>query len=355
MHRERGTVLWLSVRQFRTQAVIAAGLLAVLAVAVLIDGSQLLHDYHGILSTCTGSQDCAAARNTFTAKYDALSHWLSGVVIVVPGLIGIFWGAPLVARELEAGTFRLVWTQSVSRARWTLCKLALLGLAAMAVAGLCSLLVTWWSSPLDLVSGQGPFANYDMRGLVPIAYAAFAFALGVAAGALIRNVVAAMGATLAMFVGLRVAFTEWVRPHLMAPLTLRTPFTIASPRRIQIGAHLPQGAWVVSESIVNRAGQTLLKGSGFLANPATAVGPNGVTLRGMGSCPNLKPSGAQLGNLQVASGLMVRCVNQLHLSNVVTYQPSNRYWPFQISESLIFLGAAAVVGAFTVWWVRRIN
>jgi hypothetical protein len=30
----------------------------------------------------------------------------------------MFWGAPLVAGELESGTFRLAWTQDVSRVRW---------------------------------------------------------------------------------------------------------------------------------------------------------------------------------------------------------------------------------------------
>jgi len=40
------------------------------------------------------------------------------LVVAVPGLIGIFWGAPLVARELETGTYRLAWTQSVTRKRW---------------------------------------------------------------------------------------------------------------------------------------------------------------------------------------------------------------------------------------------
>ena len=56
---------------------------------------------------------------------------------VAPALIGIFWGAPLVTRELEAGTFRLAWNQSVTRARWMAVKLGLIGLAAMATAG-CS-------------------------------------------------------------------------------------------------------------------------------------------------------------------------------------------------------------------------
>ena len=132
-----------------------------------------------------------------------MDEWFDAVVLVVPGLIGIFWGAPLVARELETGTFRLAWTQSVSRRRWTLTKLALLGLSGIVVAGVCSLLITWWASPLDRL-GAGPFSHFDSRGIVPLAYAALAFTLGAAAGAAIRRTIPAMVATLVGFVGIRV-------------------------------------------------------------------------------------------------------------------------------------------------------
>ncbi len=349
-------MLWLSLRQFRIQAIVAGAALAALAVVVVIVGSQVLADYHSNVTACASSGGCSGAAAEFANKYQQMGQWLSGLVLVVPGLIGVFWGAPLVARELESGTFRLAWTQSISRARWTLCKLGLLGLASMAVAGLCSLLVTWWSSPLDLVAGTGPFAHFDTRGIVPIAYAAFAFALGVATGAVIRHTVAAMGAALVLFAAVRAAFTEWVRPHLMAPLVARTPFTITSLHRIPIGAHLEQGSWVVSESIVNAAGHAVSGGAiGMFGNLSTAVGPGGVSIPGAGSCPNLAPSSGQVVNPAAVSGLVARCVNQLHLSTVTAYQPASRYWPFQAYESLIFLGLALAVGAFTVWWVRRLN
>ena len=107
-------------------------------------------------------------------------------MIVVPGVIGVFWGAPLVARELETGTYRLAWTQSVTRARWIAVKLGVVGLASMAAAGLLSLMVTWWSSPIDRVN-MTLYTSFDQRGIVPIGYAAFAFALGVLAGVLIRR------------------------------------------------------------------------------------------------------------------------------------------------------------------------
>ena len=341
-------MLWLSFRQFRTQALVAGAALGSLAVVVAVVGSQALSDYHAAASSGTTT--------SFIAHYQQMGDWLSALVLVVPGLIGIFWGAPLVARELESGTCHLAWTQSISRARWMLSKLTLLGLAALAVAGVCSLLVTWWSSPLDLATGAGPFANFDVRGIAPIGYAAFAFALGVAAGAILRRTVAAMGATLVAFVGVRLAFIQGARPHLMAPLVIRRPFSIDTPGRVGIGSHLPQGAWVVSQSVLDAAGRKVSGGSGggLLSIPAVNVGPNGVSVPGIGTCANVRPTAAQLAHPET-SGFSARCFNELHLTTLTTYQPPSRYWPFQIYETLIFLAAAAAIGGFTVWWVRRIG
>ena len=122
-------MLWLTIRQFRVQALVAAAGVLILAVVVLIVGEHVLHDWSSV-ATCAKSADCASATNAFESKYAHLDEWLDTLILVIPGLIGIFWGAPLVARELETGTFRLAWTQSVSRHRWAITKLVLLGLAA---------------------------------------------------------------------------------------------------------------------------------------------------------------------------------------------------------------------------------
>ena len=114
----------------------------------------------------------------------------------------MFWGAPLVARELESGTYRLAWTQSVTRRRWLTIKVALVGVAALAVAGLASWLVSWWFAPLDAINmNRFDPSVFGARGIVAIGYAGFAFALGVAAGALTRRTLPAMAATLVGFIG----------------------------------------------------------------------------------------------------------------------------------------------------------
>jgi hypothetical protein len=343
-------MIWFAVRQFRLQALIAAAALAALAVVAAVLGAHVWHDYHASVTGCAAHADCSSATADLINRYDTWHDWLGIIVLIVPGLLGIFWGAPLVARELETGTFRLAWTQTVSRRRWMLTKLGLLGLASVAAAGLCSLLVTWWASPLDRV-GAGPFSTFDQRGIVPVGYALFALALGVAAGAVIRRTLPAMGATLVAFVAVRLAVYEWVRPHYMAPLIARSPFHFFGPGQLMLGQGIPRGGWLISESLENRAGHVVARSVHGAIPLSVNVGPQGVSISGLGSCPNLEPSVRP--SFTSANQLVQRCVAQLHVTNVVAYQPSNRYWPFQTYETLLFVIGALAVGGFALWWVRR--
>jgi ABC-type transport system involved in multi-copper enzyme maturation permease subunit len=200
----------LSSRQFRTQALVALGGLLVVAIVVLVTHSHLLHMFG------------ESATNTPPGSYDHIVSFLERalgfVVLAVPALIGVFWGAPLVARELETGTFRVAWTQSVTRTRWLAVKLGLVGVASMIVAGLFSLMVTWWSRPADSASLNRFDANiFGQRGITPMGYALFAFTLGVIAGMLIRRIQPAMVTTLVAFIATRLAVTFWARPHLWPP------------------------------------------------------------------------------------------------------------------------------------------
>jgi ABC-type transport system involved in multi-copper enzyme maturation permease subunit len=210
----------LTLRQFRMQAVVGVGALVIVAVIVAVTGPHLVHIYDTSVATCSAHGDCPTVTSAFVQNDHALQILLGAFVVVVPGLIGIFWGAPLVARELEAGTFRLAWTQSVTRTRWLAVKLGVVGLAGMVVAGLVSLMVTWWSSPLDRAN-MNVFGTFDQRGLVAVGYAAFAFALGATVGMLFRRTLPAMAVVLVVFVAARLAFLHWVRPQLITP-ALRT-------------------------------------------------------------------------------------------------------------------------------------
>lgn len=194
---------------------------------------------------------------------------MSVLVVVVPGVLGVFWGAPLVAGELESGSFRLAWTQDVSRIRWLALRLAVSGLAAMAVVGLASWVVTWRAGPLDR-AGLDQFGSFDSRDIVPVGYAAFAVTLGVLLGTLLRRTVPAMAATLLTFTPARLAFRLlarlWLFPPVTRALALNPATTgygssgflpLAPPPALQPAAPDLPNAWVTSIAIVNGNGKGL--------------------------------------------------------------------------------------------------
>jgi hypothetical protein len=316
--------------QFRTQAVVAASALALLAVAT----AGLLH------------------RDDGTARL-----WLGVLVLVTPALVGMFWGAPLVAREFEEGTFRLAWTQSVTRTRWVVVKLAVVGLASMAAAGLLSLMVTWWSGPLDRAD-LNQFATFDQRGIAPIGYAAFAFTLGVLAGALIRRTLPAMFVTLAVFVAVRLAEFSWLRPRLLRPVLLNLALNprstgygqqgtlsvlFSSPTLMPDPPNLPN-TWVTSLGVVNARGQALT--TQVLTRACPDIGQGGGGGGGLGG--HSKAPQAVVNRTQ-------DCVAKIGTTyhEAVAYQPASHYWPLQWYELAIFLSAAVILATVCLWRIRR--
>ncbi len=335
-----------ALRQFRTQGLIALVVLVALAILALVTGPHLVHLYDTTIVGCQTAGDCGPATDALTAADGHLASWLGALVLIVPAVLGVFWGAPLVARELEAGTFRLVWTQSVTRTRWLAVKLAVVGLAAIVVSGLASLIVTWWASPIDHVRGSGFAAMFDERDIVPVAYAAFAFALGAAVGLLVRRVLPAMAATLAGFIAVRFAVVQWVRPHLGSPIRVVSAFAVppAPGGGIEVGKGLQAGDWVLNEQTLNRAGRVL---SDNLFSISVSRGGH-LSVAGQ-HCP---------ASIQVTSPVSLpdavrRCADQLGLRQLITYQPQHRYWLFQWEESAIYVVLAGILVAFCFWWVHR--
>jgi hypothetical protein len=273
-----------------------------------------------------------------------------------PALLGLFWGAPLFAREFETGTYRLAWTQSVPRTRWVLSKLALGGLATATLAGVLTLTITWWYTSRDQVGGANMYAVFDRRDVAPVAYAVFAFTSGALLGALIRRTVPAMAATLGLFVVARAAVGAWVRPHLIAPLheTLAFPSAGVSlglgrsnggPLRVFVQADGPPRSWALSSHLVSLAGHPLSS-----SQAAAFVHQH---------CPNvgLPPAPAPGGNVAGAIGPAAGrdCLAQVSRSFhvVVSYEPASRYWTFQWLETGIFAVLALVAAIGCYWWVTK--
>jgi hypothetical protein len=204
---------WLTWRQFRGQALVGAGLLALLAIYVLLTGPHIAHAFNSYVRNCHPKNTCNPVTSIRMGRLTKFLPEFDDLVTLTPALIGMFWGAPLVAREMESGGIRLVFTQSVSRARWLRSKLLVVGVAAAIAGGLVSLMISSWARAWDHYNGL-PFGTFDTRDVVPIAYSVFGFALGVLLGLLIRRTIPAMATTLVIYGCANAAFGQWVRPHL---------------------------------------------------------------------------------------------------------------------------------------------
>ena len=367
-------MIWTIWRQHRAEASVGALILAALAAAMLVVGT-IARDRARAL----GLPTCANARGNCSQALDALHrdfHTIppfTAALIAVPLLAGMFWAAPLVSREYEAGTHRLAWTQSVSPLRWITTKIALIFAVLAAAALALGLLATWTLDPLTAAFG-GRYNStwYDTQGLVPVACMLFALAVGVAASALIRRTIPAMAVTLVIYAAARIP-VHWIRGHFWPAVTrsYTTPFSTllqnpTAPPRSDFSSHLSSSDWVQTLTITDPAGH--------------AVIPDGSNLDVLDNyCPDLAPStapgkvgqhsGTASGTLHATSGpidvpaptppsssQLAACkpkVANLSLHERITYQPASHFWLIQTVESLIFIGLAALLVTVAILAVTR--
>lgn len=344
-------MMWLTWRQARTQTLVTAGLVAVFAILLLATGPHLVTLYRDS-SFAACHHNCSQDASNFLSQLATNTQYhliyLLGALLLVllPVVIGLFWGAPLIAREVESGSYRLAWNQTVTRERWLAVKLGILGLASLAAAGVLSLILGWWASPIDHAATSGSAGGFEdrfspvvfgARGIVPIGYAAFAFTLGVLVGLLVRRTITAMAVTLAVIAVVQIAFPLAVRPHLISPVRHTTAVTAAAIREINgngpgnqltgIGlgnSDAPGGAWVIADQTTTASGSTALG-----AMPS-ACGPS---MQDFATCAT--------------------AIAGKNLKLTVVYQPANRYWPFQLIETAIYLAVAALLTWACFWLIRR--
>lgn len=344
-------MIWLTWRQSRTQALVAVAVLTAAAVYLLITGIQLRHSYTADLAACRQFGSCSDVLDGLQGRYNGPLDLIGLLLLAAPALIGIFWGAPLIAGELERGTHYLVWNQSTTRTRWLSIKLAMVGLAAVATVGLLSLLVTWWAGPLDTISGSRWGTEvFDARDIAPLGYAAFAFALGVALGLLTRRSLPAMAATLAIFVAVQVLVSAGIRPDLLPATAVAVPVDRTTMSRalrfdraqavtgpVTIGLPAPSGSWVLSEtSALDGSGRPIQTGQILTCWSRLLTGPGG-----KGGASGFGPLGD--------------CLAPQNLHVEITYQPADRYWPLQWIETALYTALALLLVAVCFWRIRRLR
>jgi hypothetical protein len=341
-------MIWLTWRQFRLQLAVVGALVVAACLWLAVTGPRLADLAH----------DNKDVYDLLTSNDRLLFNGGIAVLAVAPALIGIFWGAPLVARELETGTYRLVWNQSVTRGRWLATKLGLSVLATAVAVGILSLAITWWAHPLDGVQGsqRGNLPSritpisFAMRGVVPVAYVVFAVALGTFIGIVVRRSVAAMALTLAIYVFVQIAVPLWVRPHLAPPTTITEVISETTLDGImssdsgpfQITTHTKDPRdWVLSNQTVDAHGHA----SGL---PAW-----------FGDCLPPPPGAGEAGGttqVHSATGSLDDCLSRLAAEGYrqrLVYQPISHFWWLQWAETALYLAVSGLLAGLSFWWVRR--
>ena len=331
--RRMAGVTW---RQHRFTLLGVVALLGAVAVYLWIAGLQLHRAYAAAIACHpAGSPACQDLVNTFNGMGTFLAN--GSLLQALPVLIGAFVGAPVLARELETGTYRYAWTQGFGRWRWTLGKLVPLAVAVTAAAGAFGVLLSWYYQPYIAAGHQALGLSqtsafnaglFDLREVAFPAWTLAAFAIGALAGMLIRRVVPAIAATLAVYAGLAFAAGVFLREHYLTPL-LTTNLTVPGSTWI-IRQWWTKGGTTLSQSTIQRVMDPVFQ------RLMPAVPPDQVHLYKQPTFLNTEHYLTQHG-----------------YTYWTRYQPGSRFWPFQWIEGGWLLALSALLIAVTIWLVRR--
>jgi hypothetical protein len=310
---------WVTWRQHRVALAGAVVLLGGFGLFMLISGLAMHSEYTRLgLSTCGKLSDpgCEVPLRIFQHEWGNWARQLPQFLTFLPGLLGVFVGAPVVARELESGTFRFAWTQGRNRVQWIVAKLVLVGAVLTLLALGFSALFSWWYGPFgSLIGRMGSGGAYEVAGIVFAARTLFGFMLGTLLGALIRRTVPAMAATAAGWLAVGWPSVVYLRPLIQTPITaMDGPFAISG------------GGWVINTWAQDAAGHHVNQGRLF--DQARASGAD-------------SPAKFQAW------------MDQHHYTNWVSYQPESRFWHFQIVEASAYVTLALLLGGATIWWLHR--
>jgi hypothetical protein len=316
-------MIWVGWRQQRLETFIAAGLLAVLAAVAIPVGLHAASVYtHDGLGACADGPlqgACGVQLPEFLSRFDGLNILFTWSTLV-PALAALLFAAPFVL-DLDGGTYRLLWTQSITRRRWTATKLGLAVAGTAAVAGCLVGLAMWTRAPLDHLNGRMSTNAYDAEGIVPIAYALLVLGIAVAIGAVWRRTVPALLISFALYVVARVFMDSWLRERLLTPLKMTWLTSTLGPNL--------NHALVIDQFISDKTGRRL-----------SNVG---------GPCFR-SSSGPLFSHTSVCAQPHARGV---HVYMTALYQPASRFWELQGIEFGIVAGLGALLVLFAAWWTQR--
>jgi hypothetical protein len=304
-------------RQGRSETALIAGVLVALAALLLVTGAHMHSVFHAMgLSACTTDAQnlptsCALQAQSFLQRFDGLNQlgpWLG----LVGGLIGALLAMPVVL-EFDQGTYRLAWTQSITPRRWLTTRVGLMLLGALLSGVVIVALATYWRHPLDSLGGHVGPNEFDLEGILPIAYTLFAATAVLAIGTVTRRTGLAVAAGFGVWLLVRLLLRT-AREHLIPPL-----HTLTHP---PLGPSGIRHAWVISQSYTGPHGS-----NGAYGVIRSCFGPDGE--------------------------LDKHCLAHRHIFSSWVYEPASRFWPLQGAEAGIFFALSLACLGLAVWWIRH--
>ncbi len=367
-------MIWLTWRQYRIEILLLVIGLLLVAAILLVTGTNIASHAHYIRNISCASIKCQNANQALHAYIqgeDQGGAFGSSIfyslfqyaLLALPPIIGMFFGAQIVARELEQGTYRLIWTQSISWSRWLLVKVGEIVALLLCAIIMLYCLFLWWKIPVvPTLSSLWDHTNYDIWSLPAIAYTLFAFTLGVCMGTIVKKTVPAMALTLVIFVIVRILIEIFWRPYFLPPLVSLTPFNNAQ--------NVPQNVMQIGFlTVVDRQGNTVDPTNGVCKSPALGLYKNTTS-----SAPLQLNMALPLMNrnkpLKIASAFAgpggssgnqpptpeekayTQCTIAHGFQTKYLYQPGDRFLLFQEIESGIYVLMSALLFALTFWWTK---
>jgi hypothetical protein len=325
------SLAWVTLRQQRTALIAVSVLLGLFAVYLLIM-AILQNSADAAVTAChpAAALRCQQLALAFTRHYwggsssvlqSGGAQTVSSLMFAVPVLLGVFAGAPLIARELASGTFRFAWTQGAGRNRWAVSTLVLPALLLTVVTGAFTALFYWYFRPFladGQVSEMLPLA-FALLGVAFAGWTLFAFAFAAFTGALLRRTVPAMAVTLIVYIALALATANTIRPHYATPVT-------------ESGWNGQSGAgWVIGSFVRAPDGQLLNQSD-------------------LATLSQHLPASVQNSSSPDA---FTNWLTRHGYTQWQSVQPDSRFWQFQLTEGGWLLAVSAILIAGTVWLVRR--
>lgn len=305
------------VRQHK-RVLIIAGALALTGIIALVAytlwASQVTDDFEAGPCKATGDPGSSCYQPVrvyldLMVRFSQRVGYGAAVLTVLPGIISAFVAGPMIARELESGTYKVAWAQSVSPARWLAAKLAVPTVLTVAGVSVLSAVLAWARTH---TSTEYPADWFDLTvfastGTVTVGYTLLGIAVGALTGLLVRRTVAAMSLA-ALVTGAVLATLASVRSGLWP---LRTASGAAGET-----FRIPAESWIIADGRLTGSGVRLPRDVcwGTTGQEAQCLAEHDVTGR------------------------------------FYDYHPASHFWPLQLVETgiLLALTALAVTLAFRV-------